>query len=345
MRGKKVIRAGLIGITGYTGEELLKLLSKRDDVKITRIYGRSSSEERDLKDIYPEFAGLNLKVEPLNIKQIPANCDIIFLALPHAIAFEIVPYLIDLGVKVIDLSVDFRLKSAEVYEKWYKVTHKAKDYIGKAVYGLSELNDKKIKNTVLVANPGCYPTSIILGCAPAIKNGFVDLKGIVIDSKSGISGAGRKSTLEYFKNEHPNFRAYKIAGGHRHIPEIEQELTNLFGEKVTVSFTPHIMPVERGMLSTIYINLRQNVKTYTVIEKYREFYKGREFVKVLDEDVMPGIKDVVNTNFCKISLKIDERAKRLVIVSVIDNLVKGASGQAVQNMNLMFGLPETAGLI
>jgi N-acetyl-gamma-glutamyl-phosphate reductase len=345
MRRKKVIRAGIIGITGYTGEELLKLLSKHDDVKVTRIYGRSLSEEMDLKDIYPKFAGLNLKVEPLNIKQIPVNCDIIFLALPHAIAFEIVLHLIDLGVKVIDLSADFRLKSAEVYEKWYKVTHTAKDYIGKAVYGLSELNDKEIKNAFLVANPGCYPTSIILGCAPAIKNGFVDLKGIVIDSKSGISGAGRKSALEYFKNEHPNFRAYKIAGGHRHIPEIEQELVNLSGEKTIVSFTPHIMPVERGMLSTIYINLRQSVKTYTVIEKYREFYKGRKFVKVLDEDVMTGIKDVVNTNFCEISVKIDERAKRLVIVSVIDNLVKGASGQAVQNMNLMFGLPETAGLI
>ena len=340
-----MIRAGIIGITGYTGEELLKLLSKHNDVKVTRIYGRSSSEERDLKDIYPKFAGLNLKVEPLNIKQIPVNCDIIFLALLHAIAFEIVPHLIDLGVKVIDLSSDFRLKSAEVYEKWYKVTHTAKDYIGKAVYGLSELNDKEIKNAFLVANPGCYPTSIILGCAPVIKNGFVDLKGIVIDSKSGISGAGRKSALEYFKNEHPNFRAYKIAGGHRHIPEIEQELANLSGEKTIVSFTPHIMPVERGMLSTIYINLRQSVKIYTVIEKYREFYKGRKFVKVLDEDVMMGIKDVVNTNFCEISVKIDERAKTLVIVSVIDNLVKGASGQAVQNMNLMFGLPETAGLI
>ncbi|MDR2351295.1 MAG: N-acetyl-gamma-glutamyl-phosphate reductase [Endomicrobium sp.] len=340
-----MIKAGIIGITGYTGEELLKLLSKHDDVNITKIYGRSLSEERDLKDIYSEFAGLNLKVEPLNIKEIPANCDIIFLALPHAVAFEIVPYLIDLGVKVIDLSADFRLKSTEVYEKWYKVTHAAKDYIGKAVYGLSELNDKEIKNTFLVANPGCYPTSIILGCAPAIKNGFGDLKGIVVDSKSGISGAGRKNALEYFKNEHPNFRAYNIAGGHRHIPEIEQELANLSGEKVTVSFTPHIMPVERGMLSTIYINLRQNVKTYTVIEKYREFYKDREFVKVLDEDVIPGIKDVVNTNFCEISVKIDERAKRLIIVSVIDNLVKGASGQAVQNMNLMFGLPETASLI
>jgi N-acetyl-gamma-glutamyl-phosphate reductase len=340
-----VIRAGIIGVTGYTGEELLKLLSKRADVKITKIYGRSSSEERDLKDIYPEFSGLNLKVEPLSLKQVPVNCDIIFLALPHAIAFEVVPYLIDLGVKVIDLSADFRLKSAEMYEKWYKVTHIAKNYIDKAVYGLSELNDKKIKNALLIANPGCYPTSIILGCAPAIKNGFVDLKGIVIDSKSGISGAGRKFALEYFKNEHPNFRAYKIAGGHRHIPEIEQELTNLSGKEATVNFTPHIMPVERGMLSTIYISLAQNVKTYKVIEKYREFYKSREFIKIFDEDVMPGIKDVVNTNFCEISIKIDERSKKLTIVSVIDNLLKGASGQAVQNMNLMFGLPETTGLI
>jgi N-acetyl-gamma-glutamyl-phosphate reductase len=340
-----LIRAGIIGITGYVGEELLKLLSNRDDVKITGLYGRSSSDERDLKDIYPGFAGLNLKVEPLNTRQIAGNCDVVFLALPHAVAFEIAPPLIESGVKVIDLSADFRLKSAAAYEKWYKVNHTAKDYIGKAVYGLSELNNKEIKNALLIANPGCYPTTVILGCAPAIKNKFVDLKGIVIDSKSGISGAGRKSALEYFKNERPNFRAYKIAGGHRHIPEIEQELSNLSGEEVTVSFTPHIIPVERGMLSTIYINLRQDVKTSAVIEKYREFYKGGEFVKVLDEDVMPGIKDVVNANFCEISVKIDERAKRLVIVSVIDNLVKGASGQAVQNMNLMFGLPETAGLI
>ncbi|MDR1663081.1 MAG: N-acetyl-gamma-glutamyl-phosphate reductase [Endomicrobium sp.] len=339
-----MIRAGIIGITGYTGEELLKLLSKHDDVKITGIYGRSSSEKRDLKDVYPKFAGLNLKVEPLNIEQVLTNCDIVFLALPHAIAFEIVPHLIDLGVKVIDLSADFRLKSADVYEKWYNAIHTAKDYIDKAIYGLSELNDKEIKNAFLVANPGCYPTSIILGCAPAIKNGFVDLNGIVIDSKSGISGAGRKSALEYFRNEYPNFTAYKIAGSHRHIPEIEQEFANLSGEKIVVSFTPHIMPVERGMLSTIYINLRQNIKTYTVIERYREFYKGREFVKILDEGVVPGIKDVVNTNFCEISVKVDERAKMLVIVSVIDNLVKGASGQAVQNMNLMFGLSETASL-
>jgi N-acetyl-gamma-glutamyl-phosphate reductase len=340
-----VTRVGIIGITGYSGETLLKILSKHNDVKITGLYGRSSSQERDLEDIYPEFAILNLKVEPLNIKKIAGNCDVVFLALPHAVAFEIVQQLIGIGVKVIDLSADFRLKNADVYKKWYEVEHTAKDYISKAVYGLSELNDEKIKNALLVANPGCYPTTIILGCAPAIKNKFADLKGIVIDSKSGISGAGRKAAQEYFKNEHPNFRAYKVAGSHRHIPEIEQELSNLSGQEIIISFTPHIMPAERGMLSTIYINLKQDIKTSAVIEMYREFYKGRKFIKVLDEDVMPGIKDVVNTNFCKIGINVDKRTNRLVITSVIDNLVKGASGQAVQNMNLMFGLPETAGLI
>jgi N-acetyl-gamma-glutamyl-phosphate reductase len=340
-----VIKIGIIGITGYTGEELLKILSKRSDVKIAGLYGRKSSQERDLKDIYPGFANLNLKVSPLDIEHAASNCDVVFLALPHAVAFEVVPALLEAGAKVIDLSADFRLKNPETYEKWYKVTHTAKKYINRAVYGLSELNDKEIKNASLIANPGCYPTSIILGCAPAIKNKFVDLKGIVVDSKSGISGAGRKATHEYFEKEHPNFRAYKIAGGHRHIPEIEQEFANLSGENTPISFTPHIIPVERGMLSTIYINLKQDIKTSDVIEKYKEFYKGRNFIKILDEDVMPSIKDIVNTNFCEIGIKIDERTKRIVIVSVIDNLVKGASGQAVQNMNLMFLLPETAGLI
>jgi N-acetyl-gamma-glutamyl-phosphate reductase len=340
-----VIRAGIIGIAGYTGEELLKILSKHNDVKITGLYGRSSSRERDLADIYPKFASLNLKVEPLNIKKIASSCDVVFLALPHAVAFEIVPQLIDFNVKVIDLSADFRLKNADVYEKWYKVKHTAKDYISKSVYGLSELNYEKIESAVLVANPGCYPTTIILSCAPAIKYKFVDLDGIVIDSKSGVSGAGKKAAQEYFKSEHPNFRAYKIAGRHRHIPEIEQELSNLSSQEITISFTPHIMPVERGMFSTIYINLNQHIKTSTIIEKYREFYKGRKFTKVLDEDIMARIKDVVNTNFCEIGIKVDERTNRLIIVSVIDNLMKGASGQAVQNMNIMFGLSETAGLI
>lgn len=338
------IKAGIVGITGITGEELLKILSKHPDVVISGLYGRSASKERDLKDVYPHFEKLNLKIEPLDAQKIAKECDVVFLALPHTAAFEVVPKLLDAGVKVIDLSADFRLSNPEVYEKWYKVNHTEKEYIEKAVYGLTELNADKIKNANLIANPGCYPTSVILACAPAIKNDIVDLKGIIIDSKSGISGAGRKSMQEYFEKEHPNFRAYKISGGHRHIPEIEQELAILSKEDITISFTPHIIPVERGMLSTIYVNLKKDVSTASVIKMYKDFYKGKAFVKVLDEDVMPGIKDVENTNYCEIGLKVDSRTNRLVLVSVIDNLVKGASGQAVQNMNIMFGLSETEGL-
>ncbi|MCA6070706.1 MAG: N-acetyl-gamma-glutamyl-phosphate reductase [Endomicrobium sp.] len=340
-----MIRVGIVGITGYTGEELLKILSKHPNVKITGLYGRISSTERYLRDVYSHFAYLDLKIESFDTRQIANSCDVVFLALPHAVAFEVVPQLLDASVKIIDLSADFRLRNTEVYEKWYKITHIAKKYINQAVYGLSELNSDDIKNAFLIANPGCYPTSVALGCAPAIKNSFVDLKGIIIDSKSGISGAGRKSAQEYFAVEHPNFRAYKIAGNHRHIPEIEQELSILSREEITISFTPHIMPVERGMFSTIYVNLKKTVATSEIIEKYREFYKGRQFVKILDEDVMPCIKDVANTNYCEIGMKVDDRTNKLVVVSAIDNLVKGASGQAVQNMNIMFDLPETMGLI
>jgi N-acetyl-gamma-glutamyl-phosphate reductase len=340
-----MIRVGIVGIAGYTGEELLKILLRHPSVKITGLYGRSFSNEKYLKDLYPHFAFLSLKIEALDTKKIANNCDVVFLALPHAVAFEIVPDLVDSGVKVIDLSADFRLKNPEVYEKWYKVSHSAKKYINQAVYGLPELNADEIKKAFLVANPGCYPTTVALGCAPVVaRMDFVDLKGIIIDSKSGISGAGRKNSQKYFDNEHPNFRAYKIASTHRHVPEIEQELSILSGKDVIINFTPHIIPVERGMLSTIYLNLKKYVPTNVIIEKSKEFYKGRQFVKILDEDVMPGIRDVVNTNYCEISMKVDERTDRLIIIAVIDNLIKGASGQAVQNMNIIFKLPETAGL-
>jgi len=339
-----MIKAGIVGITGYTGQELLKILSKHPDVKIAGLYGRASSEVRDLKDIYPEFAHLNLKIEPLDVKKIKENCSVVFLALPHAVAFEVVPQIIDADIKVIDLSADFRLTNPQVYEKWYKVNHTAKEYIQKSVYGISELNFDAIKKAELIANPGCYPTTVALGCAPAIKNKLVDLKDIIIDAKSGISGAGRKATVEYFETEHPNFRAYKVAGTHRHIPEIEQEISILSGEQVTITFTPHIMPVERGMLSTIYLNLKKNISADEVVEMYKKFYAGKSFVRIMDKGSLPGIKDVSGTNYCEISVAVDARTKKLIIVSAIDNLVKGASGQAVQNMNIMFGLDETTGL-
>jgi len=340
-----MIRVSIVGITGYTGEELLKILSQHPGVKISGLYGRASGETRDLESVYPHFKNLNLKIEPLNAAKIKETSDVVFLALPHAVAFEAVPSLLDAGVRVIDLSADFRLKSFETYEKWYNVSHTAKNYIPQAVYGISELKTEEIKNASLIANPGCYPTTILLGTAPAAKNGFITFDGVAIDSKSGISGAGRKAAKEYFDKEHPNFRAYKIAGSHRHIPEIEQELSLLSGENVIVSFTPHIMPVERGMLSTIYAKLKKQMPAQEILEAYKKFYDGKPFVKILEDGALPSVKDVANTNFCEISIKADERAGKLIIISAIDNLVKGASGQAVQNMNLMFGLPETQGLL
>ncbi len=339
-----MIRVAIIGITGYTGEELLRILSKHNRAEITVLAGRATSELRDLKDIYPKYADLNLKCYPLNIEQIKEQSDVVFLALPHAVAFEVVPDLIKGGKKVIDLSADFRIKDFETYEKWYGVKHTGKEYIKDAVYGLSEIYEEQIKTAKLIANPGCYPTTILLGTAPAIKNALIKPEGIIIDSKSGVSGSGRKGVKAYYETEAPTARAYKVGGKHRHIPEIEQELSNMFAKSVTVTFTPQIIPVERGMLSCIYTDLDKQIKTGEVIELYKNFYKGKKFVKVLDEGKLPSIKNVVDTNFLEIGVCVDERTNKLIIISAQDNLVKGASGQAVQNMNIMFALPEETGL-
>ncbi|MDR0915105.1 MAG: N-acetyl-gamma-glutamyl-phosphate reductase [Endomicrobium sp.] len=340
-----MIRVGIIGITGYTGEELLRILSKHTNVKITGLYARKSFIGQDIKKLYPCCNNLNLTIESLNLDQVSAKSDVVFLALPHAVALNIVPTLFNRRVKIIDLSADFRLHNQYIYEQWYKVTHTATQYLEKAVYGLSELYYDQIKQATLIANPGCYPTSIILGCAPVIKNNLIDLDEIIIDAKSGISGAGRKNAQTYLKTESQNFKSYNIAGQHRHIPEIEQELSMLAkGRNITINFTPHIIPIERGMLSTIYMNLKNNVKKYMILEKYQEFYSKSSFIKINDTS-LPETKDVLNTNFCKIGFKIDYRTKKLIIISVIDNLMKGASGQAVQNMNIMFGLKETTGLL
>ena len=339
-----MIRVGIIGITGYTGEELLRILSKHKQAKITVLAGRATSELRDLKDIYPKYADLNLKCYPLNIEQIKNETDVVFLALPHAVAFEVVPDLIKAGKKVIDLSADFRIKDFETYEKWYGVKHTGKEYIKDAVYGLSEIYKDEIKSAKLIANPGCYPTTILLGSAPAIKNGLVKSEGIIIDSKSGVSGSGRKGVKAYYETEAPTSRAYKVGGKHRHIPEIEQELSNMFGKPVTITFTPQIIPMERGMLSCIYMDLAKKVSVSEIIGMYKKFYEGRKFVRVLDEGKLPSIKNVVETNYLEIGICIDERTNKLIVISVQDNLTKGASGQAVQNMNIMFGLPETVGL-
>ena len=341
-----MIRVSIVGVGGYVGEELLKILSRHPSVKITGVYDKAAEEGiKGLKEIYPWFGSLNLQVLPLDAAKIAETSDVVFLAIPHGVAFEVVPSLMEAGVKVIDLSADFRIKDAAVYENWYKVNHTAKEYIKQAVYGLSEINNTAIKEASLIANPGCYPTSVLLGLAPAIKGGFVNADGIVIDSQSGISGAGRQIAQEYFEREHPNARAYGLGGTHRHIPEIEQELSTLFGETATIAFTPHIIPLERGMISTIYANLAGSSNVDEISRYYQKFYKDKPFVKFLADTSLPFTKRVQETNFCEITFAVDARTKKLIIVSAIDNLMKGASGQAVQNMNIMFGIKEAEGLI
>jgi len=341
----KKVRVGIVGITGYTGEELLRIFTKHQGAQVTCVMGRENSETKPLAQIYPHIKGINLSCDALNIPKLTAVSDVVFLALPHKVSMEIVPELFKAGKKIIDLSADFRIKDIAEYSKWYGVAHNAQSELQKAVYGLSELYRQDIINASFVANPGCYPTSILLAIAPAIKHKLIDLDSIIIDSKSGISGAGRKTVQEYMANEHPNFRAYSVAGVHRHIPEIEQELSRLANKKLQVTFTPHIIPVERGMLSTVYASVNTKISNAQLHKIYKDFYKNEIFARVLDEKSLPGIKNVISTNYCDIAPSVDERTNRLVVVSVLDNLLKGASGQAVQNMNLMFGLKESEGLI
>jgi N-acetyl-gamma-glutamyl-phosphate reductase len=339
------IKVGIVGITGYTGEELLKILSKHPGVKITALMGRQASAARPLSRVYPSLSHLPLIIEGLDVQKLAQKASVVFLALPHRVSFEIVPELMAEGIKVIDLSADFRLNDGAIYEVWYKEKHTATHLLSSAAYGLPEYYRADIAKASLVANPGCYPTSIVLGLMPALKSGMLDAESIIVDSKSGISGAGRKKTEEFFKNESGNFRPYNIGGGHRHIPEIEQELSKIAGKKLTITFTPHIIPIERGMLSVIYADLAKDVTTEVFQELYAQSYANEPFVRVLPQGAIPEVRNVINTNTCEIGVKVDARVNRLIIVSAIDNLVKGAAGQAVENMNIMFNIDERMGLV
>ena len=325
------IKAGIIGVTGFTGEELIKILLKHPSAEIVYIESRSENFKEKLSKKFPE---LDLK----KLNKTPESTDVVFLALPHNISLEYVPDLIKLDKKVIDLSADYRLKDKNIYEKWYGVKHTSAELLKKSIYGLPEIYRKKISSGQLVANPGCYPTSIILGALPAIKNLPVDKNLIIADSKSGISGGGKKFVEEYLSKNVDNTYAYQ-ATKHRHTPEIEQELST------NVIFTPHVVPQERGILSTIYIKLIQEISLNEVINTYVNFYKNEPFIRILSEGKLPQTANVINTNFCEIGFAIDNKNKFLIIVSTIDNLVKGASGQAVQNMNILFNLEEKSGLI
>lgn len=337
------VKVGIIG-DGYTSEELNRLLAVHPEA---RVEGVTSIENvgRDLAEVFPNLTGFSEVVcERIELPSFFERCDVVFIALPHGLAAPLAKQALEVGTKVVDLGADFRFKRLEVYEHWYHTTHPAPELLESAVYGLPELYADKIRPASLIANPGCYPTGSILGLAPALNSGLLDLKTVVIDSKSGVSGAGRTpAPTNVFCEVNENVRAYSV-GSHRHAPEIEQVLGWIAGEEVRVSFTPHLIPMSRGILSTIYGQLTRLVSESEVREIYRSFYAGKPFMKVLKEGLLPMTKAVYSSNNCHIGMVLDERTGRLIIVSAIDNLVKGASGQAIQNMNLLFGLPETMGL-
>ncbi|MBU0680176.1 MAG: N-acetyl-gamma-glutamyl-phosphate reductase [Proteobacteria bacterium] len=336
-------KIGIVGASGYTGVELARLLVNHPDVELTVATSRQYAGKM-LSDVYPNLRGLtDIVLEDVVIEDLVNRADLFFTAVPHQTAMNIVPAFLAAGKKVVDLSADFRIDDAEVYEAWYQ-THIAKEFLEEAVYGLPEINRAKIKGARLVANPGCYPTSIILGLAPLLKNGIIDPSTIIADSKSGTSGAGRSASVATLYCEVTDgFKAYKV-GNHRHTPEIEQEIAKLAGQGVIISFTPHLVPMVRGILSTIYAGLAKDVSQAEVDSMYQDFYKNERFVRPCAPGTFPATQFVRGSNYCDIGCKVDLRTKRIVVVSAIDNLVKGAAGQAVQNMNIVLGLGEASGL-
>ncbi len=337
-------KVAICGGSGYTGIELLRILARHRHVRITAITSEKSAGKK-LTDVFPHLRGYgDLAYEPLNKEKLLGRAYIFFLALPHGASQEAVNFFFRNGKKVVDLSADYRLRDPDTYEQWYGLPHEFKPALRKAVYGLPELYRKKIKRASLVANPGCYPTSAILGLMPAMRNRLIDVSAIVIDSKSGTSGAGRKADLAVSYCEvNEGFKAYGI-GTHRHTPEIEQELSLLAGRPLTVNFAPHLLPVDRGILTTVYAPLAGKVSPETVWKLFHDTYRNEKFVRVMEKGTFPNVKNVRGTNYCDIGIKLVERTDTLIIVSAIDNLVKGASGQAVQNMNIMMGFNETEAL-
>ena len=339
-----MINVGIIGASGYTGAELARILCNHPEVRITAATSRQNAG-RPLSEIFPSLRGkVDIICENLSVTELCEKADFFFTAVPHKTAMDLVPDLLAAGVKVVDLSADFRLRDVLVYEEWYQA-HSSSQFLNEAVYGLPELYRNDIGGCRLVANPGCYPTSIILGLAPLLKAGAIEVQTIIADSKSGTTGAGRAAqTGSLFCEVHDGFRPYKVGRAHRHTPEIEQELTVLAGGEVRISFTPHLLPISRGILSTVYASLVPGFDREAIDTLYRNHYQNEPFIRLLGEDSFPATQYVRGSNFCDISYKIDPMTSRIIVMSAIDNVVKGASGQAVQNMNLMMGFEETAGL-
>lgn len=339
-----MLKVAIVGASGYTGLELIRILHCHPEVAVTCLTSEQSAG-RKISDIFPTLRGrCDLVLENLEPVRVAGKADLIFTALPHKAAMEVVPTFLKLGRRVIDLSADYRLSDPEVYGAWYE-PHLNPANLKKAVYGLPEVRRAKIRGARLVANPGCYPTSIILGLAPLLKKGLINTGDIIADSASGVTGAGRAAKVDSLYCEvNEGFRAYGVGGVHRHTPEIEQELSLLAGEPLVITFTPHLVPMDRGILSTVYATPRTATTTEKLVRLYQEYYKGEPFVRVLPPGTLPSTAFVRGSNFCDIAPLVDQRTGRIIVVSAIDNLVKGASGQAVQNMNIVCRFPESMGL-
>lgn len=339
-----MIKAGIIGATGYAGAELVRLLMGHKEVEIVWYGSRSYVDQRYASVYQNMFQIVDAKCLDDNIEELARQADVIFTATPQGYLASVLTEEILNNTKIVDLSADFRIKDVATYEKWYKIEHKSPQFIKEAVYGLCEINREDIKKARLIANPGCYTTCSILTAYPLAKEGLIDMNSLIVDAKSGTSGAGRGAKLpNLFCEVNENMKAYGVAS-HRHTPEIEEQLSYASGEEVLINFTPHLVPMNRGILATEYANLKKDVSYEDVKAIYDTYYKDEKFIRVLPEGICPETKWVEGSNYVDINFKIDPRTHRIIMMGALDNLVKGAAGQAVQNMNLLFGLPEDEGL-
>ncbi len=336
-------KIGIVGATGYTGVELLRLLATHPDVEISYVTSRSNAGMR-VDAMFPNLRGfIDLEFSDPSTDAL-AQCDLVFFATPNGVAMKHVPALLAAGTKVIDLAADFRIKDLDVWSKWYGMDHACPDLVAEAVYGMPELNRDQVKGARIVANPGCYPTAVTLGLKPLVDAGLIDLDNIIADTKSGISGAGRQANVSTLLSEAgESFKAYAVQG-HRHQPEIAQTLSLLSGSKVDLTFVPHLLPIIRGIHATLYAREKETGKT-DLQALYENAYKNEPFVDVMPAGSHPETRSVKTSNMCRIAVHQPEAGSQIVVLSVIDNLVKGAAGQAIQNMNLMLGLDETTGLM
>ena len=339
-----MIKAGIIGATGYAGAELVRILMGHKEVEIVWYGSRSYIDQKYASVYHNMFEIVDATCLDDNMEALCEQVDVIFTATPQGFLASVLTEKILSKTKIVDLSADFRIKDVATYEKWYKIEHKSPEFIDEAVYGLCEINREKTKGARLIANPGCYTTCSILSIYPMVKEGLIDSKSIIIDAKSGTSGAGRGAKVpNLFCEVNENIKAYGV-GTHRHTPEIEEQLGYAAGEEVLINFTPHLVPMQRGILVTAYANLKKEVTYEEVKAVYDKYYKKEQFIRVLENETPPETRWVEGSNYVDVSFKIDERTGRIIMMGALDNLIKGAAGQAVQNMNIIFGLPENEGL-